>query len=527
MYLKHSLIYFKIDFKIYYKVVLMTERIQDSSYLGQKGYTIPKKGLSLHEINKIKEDLTVKPFTPNTLIKTEAFPIYRESNAKMYVPRFYGENNYGIANTTKLTQYTPINLEFNGDMRDYQIAIVNKYIEHVNKLPSRGGGGLLEIGCGKGKTVMALRIISLLKVKTLVIVHKGFLLNQWVERIQQFLPEAKIGKIQGPYFDIEDKDIVIGMLQSLSMKEYPQDMFKSFGFVCVDECHHISAEVFVRSLFTVVTPYILGLSATMQRKDGLTKVFKQFIGDMIHSEKNDTSAMVEVRGIEYITEDDDFMNVKLDYRGNPLYSSMISKLCSYNRRTEFILKVLGDVLRENPEQQVIMLSHNKNLLAYIHKAIEHKENAFVTENMTVGYYVGGMKEKDLKISETKTVILATYSMAAEALDIKTLTTLFLLTPKTDVQQAVGRILRVKHSKPLVVDFVDMHDIFQSQWRKRKQFYTKQNYKIIYTNSEMYKAGTNGEFIESNWNTLNIPGEKPKRKTKAKKQEESCQVIIEE
>ena len=54
----------------------------------------------------------------------------------------------------------------------------------------------------------------------------------------------------------------------------------------------------------------------MQRKDGLTKVFKQFIGDMIHSE-NDTTAMVEVRGIEYLTEDDEFMDVKLDYRGNP------------------------------------------------------------------------------------------------------------------------------------------------------------------------------------------------------------------
>ncbi len=372
---------------------------------------------------------------------------------------------------------------------------------------------------------MALRIISLLKVKTLVIVHKGFLLNQWIERIQQFLPDARIGKIQGPYFDIEDKDIVIGMLQSLSMKDYPQEMFKSFGFVCVDECHHISAEVFVRSLFTVVTPYILGLSATMQRKDGLTKVFKQFIGEMIHSEKNDTSAMVEVRGIEYITEDDDFMDVKLDYRGNPLYSSMISKLCSYNRRTEFILKVLTDVIRENPEQQIIMLSHNKNLLTYIHKAIEHRQHT-MTETMSVGYYVGGMKEKDLKISETKTVILATYSMAAEALDIKTLTTLFLLTPKTDVQQAVGRILRVKHSKPLVVDFVDMHDIFQSQWRKRKQFYTKQNYKIIYTNSENYKVGENGQVIESIWNTVNIPGEKTKRKAKPKKQEE-CQIIIED
>ena len=504
----------------------MTENIQDNTYLGQKGYTIPKKNLTLDEINKIKQDLTVKAFLPNTLIKTEPFPIYRESVGKMYVPRFYGENNYGIANSTKLVNYTPININFNGDLRDYQVDIVNKYISHVNRLSGRGGGGLLEIGCGKGKTVMALKIISLLKVKTLVIVHKGFLLNQWIERIQQFLPEARVGKIQGPYFDIEDKDIVIGMLQSLSMKDYPQEMFKSFGFVCVDECHHISAEVFVRSLFTVVTPYILGLSATMQRKDGLTKVFKQFIGDMIHSEKNDTTAMVEVRGIEYLTEDDEFMDVKLDYRGNPLYSSMISKLCSYNRRTEFILKVLGDVIRENPKQQIIMLSHNKNLLTYIHKAIEHREHASVTNQMTVGYYVGGMKEKDLKISETKTVILATYSMAAEALDIKTLTTLFLLTPKTDVQQAVGRILRVKHSKPLVVDFVDMHEIFQSQWRKRKQFYTKQNYKIIYTNSEKYQSGKNGEFIEGIWNTVNIPGEK-KRKTKQKAHVEECQIVLEE
>ena len=505
----------------------MTEKIQDTAYFGQKGYTIPKKNLSLGEIDKIKNDLTVKAFLPNTLIKTEPFPIYRESIGKIYVPRFYGENNYGIANSTKLVNYNSIDLSFNGELRDYQVAIVNKYIKHVNMMPSRGGGGLLEIGCGKGKTVMALRIISLLKVKTLVIVHKGFLLNQWVERINQFLPNARIGKIQGPHFDIENKDIVIGMLQSLSMKDYPQEMFKSFGFVCVDECHHISAEVFVRSLFTVVTPYILGLSATMQRKDGLTKVFKQFIGDMIHSEKNDTTAMVEVRGIEYLTEDDEFMDVKLDYRGNPLYSSMISKLCSYNRRTEFILKVLGDVIRENPEQQIIMLSHNKNLLAYIHKAIEHREHSSVTKQMTVGYYVGGMKENDLKISETKTVILATYSMAAEALDIKTLTTLFLLTPKTDVQQAVGRILRVKHSKPLVVDFVDMHDIFQSQWRKRKQFYTKQNYKIIYTNSEKYKAGNDGEFIEELWNTLNIPGEKNRRKNKQKKETEQCQIVIEE
>ena len=117
------------------------------------------------------------------------------------------------------------------------------------------GGGLLEIHTGAGKTVMGLNIISQLKKKTLIIVHKEFLLRQWIERIEQFLPNAKVGKIQGEVIDIENKDIVIGMLQSLSMKDYPKSIFDSFGLSVYDECHHIGAEVFSRVLFKVVTKY--------------------------------------------------------------------------------------------------------------------------------------------------------------------------------------------------------------------------------------------------------------------------------
>ena len=466
------------------------------SYLGQKGFTIPKELISLREQYLVKNDLTVKP---NVSMMVSGggieFPIYRESPQKLYIPRFFGEKKYGVSTSTSLKQYSKINIEFNGSLRDYQVAIVEKYINHVSN--EQGGGGLLEIGCGKGKTVMALNIISKLKVKTLIIVHKTFLLNQWVERIQQFLPSAKIGRIQGSEFDIEDKDIVIGMLQSLSMKDYPNEMFSSFGFVCVDECHHISAEVFVRSLFKCVAPYMLGLSATMTRKDGLTRVFKMFLGDVIHSEKNDTTREVAVRAIEYSSHDDEFNEIRLDYRGNPLYSCMISKLCDHGSRTEFILNVLKDVLSENSNQQIIMLAHNKSILIYIYEAIRSR----VIAGGSVGFYVGGMKEKDLKLSESCKVILATYSMAAEALDIKTLTTLFLLTPKTDVQQAVGRILRTKDNDPLVVDFVDTHGIFQNQWKKRKTFYNKQNYKIYYITKDKYIE--NGRFTGTNTNWKNL------------------------
>ena len=76
------------------------------------------------------------------------------------------------------------------------------------------------------KTCLALYIIAALKKKTIIIVHKEFLMRQWVERIEQFLPEAKVGKIQAKTIDVEDKDIVICMLQSLSMKEYNKELFR-------------------------------------------------------------------------------------------------------------------------------------------------------------------------------------------------------------------------------------------------------------------------------------------------------------
>jgi superfamily II DNA or RNA helicase len=76
-------------------------------------------------------------------------------------------------------------------------------------------------------------------------------------------------------------------------------------------------------------------------------------------------------------------------------------------------------------------------------------------------------------------------MAAEGLDIKTLSTLILATPKTDVVQAVGRILRIKHERPLIIDIVDSHDMFKKQWAKRRSFYLKCKYRVIYTDNEGY------------------------------------------
>ena len=453
-------------------------KIMTMSYLGQKGYSIFKKELDQSQIDFIKKELTVKPYVPGAPVaNAHTFPVYRESANKIYVPRYFGETHFGAPSENKVADGDDVSIEFTGVLRENQVPVVDKFIQHVTTKCAgagavAGGGGLLELPCGFGKTSLSLYIASKLKKKTLVIVHKEFLMNQWIERIQQFIPTARIGKIQGQIIDIEGKDIVLGMLQSLSMKDYPADMFNSFGLVIIDEVHHISSEVFSNVLFKLVTKYMMGLSATMNRKDGTTNVFKMFLGDVIYKNTEKSQHNVEVRGIRYINGDADFNETEYDYRGNPKYSTMISKLCTYNHRTEFILKIVQDLLTENPSQQIMILAHNKSILKYLYDAIVHRKIS------TVGYYIGGMKEAALKESETKTVIIATFSMAAEALDIKTLTTLIMATPKTDIEQAVGRILRAKHSNPIVVDIIDTHEPFAKQWLKRKAFYKKQNYKII-------------------------------------------------
>ena len=428
-------------------------------------------------LKQLKEDMTVRPYVPKSPVQPPAFPIYRESPQQVYIPRFYGAETYGVPEAITLPRGDDIAVTFAGDLRDYQNGIVATYLQHAQT--PQGGGGLLEIPCGRGKTVIALKIIASLKKKTLVIVHKGFLMSQWEERIAQFLPTAKVGKIQGQTVDIEGKDIVLGMLQSLSMKEYPESMWSSFGLTIVDECHHISSEVFCRSLQRIVTFYCLGLSATMERKDGLTRVFKMFLGPIVYSEQRENDDPVVVKGLQFVIDDDEFNEIVYDYRGNPAYSTMITKLCSYNRRSEFIVHVLEQELKKNPAQQIMILAHNKNLLTYLHDAIAHRQLA------SVGYYVGGMKEAELKRSEECKIIVATYAMAAEALDIKTLTTLVLATPKTDIVQAVGRILRVKHEHPLVIDIIDSHDVFIKQWYKRRKYYASSNYKIMQSTSLKY------------------------------------------
>jgi superfamily II DNA or RNA helicase len=322
----------------------------------------------------------------------------------------------------------------------------------------------------------------------MILVHKEFLMNQWIERIQEYAPQARVGKIQAQIYDVDNKDIVIAMIQTMYNRPFPQDTYSQFGLTIIDEVHRIGSEEFSKTLLKTITPYMLGISATVERKDKLTKLLHMFIGPMVYSSEQKQDDPVCVRGIVFKTSDAEFNETETDFRGKPKYSTMISKLCEFGPRKDFLVRILQDLCEENPDAQIMILAHNRSLLSYLYQAIQHRGFA------TVGFYVGGMKQSQLKTTEEQNIVLATYAMAAEALDIKTLSILVLATPKTDIVQSVGRILRVKHEKPIVIDVVDSHDLFQNQWRKRKTYYRKCNYRIRSIDSTHYQG------FMMNWHT---------------------------
>ena len=304
--------------------------------LSRNGYIIRKSDYTLKEIKDIKTDLTVKPFSYGDIGNGQErkFNVYLESPNKLYLPRFYGISKFGEPKENKISEGIELKLKFNGNLRKEQEPI----FDIVMKTLKDKGGGIINLKCGGGKTVLSLRILVELNKKTMVVVHKDFLMTQWKDRIEEFIPEAKIGKIQQNTIDIDGKDIILAMVQSLSMKEYDKDIFNSFGLIIFDECHHLGAEMFSKCMPKVASTYMLGLSATPNRKDGLRKVFEWYIGDICYSTKEKSDDYVEVNIIKYDSEDEKYCKIENGYNGKPNFPKMINKICDYLPRTKLIVK---------------------------------------------------------------------------------------------------------------------------------------------------------------------------------------------
>jgi superfamily II DNA or RNA helicase len=438
--------------------------------LSRKGYIIEKNTIDDKILIDIKNDLVVTPIVMNNYGKSpDKFAVYLENDKRICVPKYYGLNKFGKPTKILDPKCDPISVNFNGNLREKQLEPYKYVMEGMNN----HGGGVLSIPCGWGKTILSLKIISDLKVKTLVIVQKTFLMNQWRSAIKKFLPDAKIGIIQQDKIDVDDKDIVLGMLQSISMKTYNKKVFDGFGFVVVDEVHRICSKVFSKALPKVTTKYTLGLSATPNRDDGLSKIFHWYLGDMLYRKSQEANKNVVVKMYNYKSDDPLFKEVLIAFNKKPSISTMTTNITKINDRNQFIVNIIDTVLKLERERKILILSDRVNHLRQLKDMVDKLDIC------STGFYIGGMKEHQLDASAEKDIIFGTFPMASEGLDIPALNTLIMVSSKSKITQSVGRILRKETYEicPLIIDIVDVLSCFKNQGYKRKRFYKDKKYVV--------------------------------------------------
>jgi superfamily II DNA or RNA helicase len=487
----------------------------DARILSHRGYAIRKDELSPAETRQLRTALTMKPAIAEQFAAgIDPFPIYYESPSRWYVPRFWGLDNCGQPDGDARQMGLPLRdeLQFNKSLRPEQLPIVGAFRDG-------GDNGLICVPCGYGKTFMAIWLACQIRRRFLIVVHQEFLLEQWRKELESAIPGIRIGvlqqdKVQTGYMaqpeltvaeikarlrthrlpvggaraellarlrTVEPEpepvlyDCCICMIQTVAAREWPLDTFGGFGFSIFDECHHLGAEHFSKTLMTIQTEKMLGLSATPDRLDGLDNVFLWNLGPVRYQIRvREPDESVEVRVIRFTSADPVYADTPTDCRGEVSRPRLCNQLAEYAPRTRVICDQLEPCLREG--RQMLILSDRRGHL-------EAFEKEFAARGFTsIGYYVGGMTAAARDESSTRQIVLGTFTLAAEGMNIRALNTIALVTPKSRIEQAVGRIFRLKKEErtfqPVIYDVIDVpHDVCLRQYRKRRQFYRQCAYRI--------------------------------------------------
>jgi superfamily II DNA or RNA helicase len=391
---------------------------------------------------------------------TPSFPIYYESKTRFYVPRQWGKKQFGEPEADIVSNGLPLpdTIQFRTTFppHAFQQEIIHTFLE-------KGANGLICVPCGYGKTFMALHLAIQLKQRFLIVVDKEFLMNQWKAEIENFIDGARVGILQANKAQMEaDKyDVTICMIQTICRREFPDGFFDQYGFTIFDECHHLGASYFCQALKKIQTKYMLGLSATPDRDDGLTRVFEAFLGDPVYKNTQrapDKEAVV--KAVWFDSEDPAYKEVPVNWRGETVTAKLLNQVAEFEPRNLKIMSLLEEYAQDK-DRFILILSDRISQLEWFEKALA--KTVYLH-----GYYIGGMKQSKLDDNAEKCqILLATYQMASEAFSVKKLNTVILATPRKSVQQSTGRIFRERIEErkvaPHIIDIIDSHECHMRRW----------------------------------------------------------------
>jgi len=341
---------------------------------------------------------------------------------------------------------------------DYQMSIgLRGFQEEAVATMLRKQFGTLCAPTGSGKTVMALAMIAGRRQPAMVVVHTRDLAEQWLDSLESILglDRGQIGFIGGGSYQLGDK-VTVALVQSLFKNA--RQAAKHIGHLVVDECHRIPSRTFTQAVTAFDSKYMLGLTATPWRRDGLSKLIFWHLGDIHHridyrrlvTEGHLLAKKVVFRVTEFVPYHDPVSE----------YSRMLAELTSDDRRNRMIA---ADIARSvnSPERRgtILVLSDRKHHCQLLVSLLRYKygiEAAMMTGDLSI------TERRDLveKVRDGRVnVLVATSQLIGEGFDCPRLETLFLTTPirfSGRLLQYVGRVLRPGEGIDMatIYDYVD-------------------------------------------------------------------------
>lgn len=385
----------------------------------------------------------------------------------------------------QLAPSIPVDMRDKGEWVDFDSTFEPRHneqarvIEESVKLLKMGFNFVAECPTGFGKTYCAMEIIARTRRKTIIVVTKEDIRDQWIDAAKAVLGltrENGLGLIQGDVCDVAGKSVVIAMIHSVAKDgRYPAHTFQGFGLAIWDEVHRVGADEFSQSCYRIPARLRLGLSATPIRKDGKSSVVEGHIGPVKVQSKQapSTPKIIRVHSTwncpvtKVKDEDGEWKVVPIPH--TPKSCGHVIRILTRDHQRNLMIR--GFILDSyEAGRRILVQSDRKEHLEQISAMLA--KAGIPAQDMD--YYVGGMTKDARTLAKTKRVILATYQMTAEATDIPELDTLVMCTPKSDVVQIVGRILRAMEGKkqPIVFDIVDdTSPLFSTYAKNRAKWYS--------------------------------------------------------
>ena len=407
--------------------------------------------LSVSDEEKIIKEVRVKKiensYNPRTGFKVKetylnAFQQYSELNC-YYIPFSWALTNLDCKRR-KREDFSSINIPFTSTLRNIQLEIKDECINRMNKF----GCLLISLYPGAGKTCLAIYLAAkVIKLKTLIVCHRIILMEQWRDSIKRFTGEntkIEILKVGKKYNENADFFIV----NAQNIKKLGRDVFKSIGFVIVDEIHAIMAESLSESMYYVSPRYLLGLSATPTRPDGMDGLLDFYFGidNVIKRELYHKHTVYKVEtGIEFEEESSN-------------WNALITSQCLHEERNNLIV----DIIMKHKDRHFLVLCKRVQQASYIAEKLEEEK-----ENVSL------MIEDTNTFDPTSRIIVASLQKCGVGFSHDLLDSLIIASDMEEYFiQYLARVMRTEEVEPIIFDLVDNHKGLKKHFGQRKKVYMK-------------------------------------------------------